>query len=657
MNKCILRLYKSGQMRKWICLVVLSSFFTSFLVAQKEDSKKSEEIHDDLSKPVAELVSLDSVRVNQLLKIVADQPRGLGEPASNRAAWNKIAAQMKYDAFIAKVNKLDIANFPKWDEDLYLEYQKKGVRKNADKMIGERTKWLPQLVFAECLEYKGNYLPSIEFVVKELIQQKSWTLPAHDKGNKNFEGKEYDVDLNAAKMATFLSQTLYLLGEKLSAKTQNDIKNDLRSRIFDPVLQTYKTKKNHWWLTTTNNWNAVCLSGVTGAAFAVLPGKYERAVFAAIAERYSRNYLAGYSDDGYCTEGLGYYNYGFGNFITLREFLLVGSDNKLDLFQDSKMKNIALYPINLEIINQVWPSISDCRAGSKPNENILWYCNKSVGLGIKKYNETNINNPDDLVFDAIKLFPDNIKSINSGNNVKDGYQIRSYFEKTGVLICRPKDASKTGAMGVAIKGGTNNEAHNHNAMGSYSIVVGNEMLMGDPGGPLFYNSKTFTSERYTLFKSLASFGHPVPLVAGVQQRPGEEAKTKVLKTDFSKDKDVLVMDISSAYLVPTLKKLERKFIYDRTQTGDLEVTDIFAFSSPQLFETALTTRAKWKQINETQLLLEGEKGKLLVTIQAPCPIKIISEDIEESQPVFTRIGIQLEKPLASGEVKLVYSTK
>lgn len=644
-------------MKKISFLFVLFSFVATFSMAQQPANKLETEVHDDLSKPVAELVSLDSVRVNQLVNIVSDKPKGLGEPASNRAAWNRVAARTKYEAFIERVNKLDMANLPKWDDALYLEYQKQGVRKNADKMMGDRTKWLPQFVFAECLEYKGNFLPSIEYLIKELIGQKAWTLPAHDKGNKNFEGREYDVDLNAAKMATFLSQTLYLLGDKLSQKTQNDIKEALRIRIFEPVLQTFKTRKNHWWLTTTNNWNAVCLSGVTGAAFAVLPNKYDRAVFAAIAERYSQNYLAGYSDDGYCTEGLGYYNYGFGNFISLREFLLVGTNKKLDLFQDAKMKNIALYPLNLEIINQVWPSISDCRAGTKVSESILWYCNKSLGLGIKKYNEITVKNPDDLVVDAIKLFSDNIMVNTAGNAVKEGYQIRSYFEKTGVLISRPTDAEKSNAMGVAIKGGTNNEAHNHNAMGSYSIVVGKEMLMGDPGGPLFYNAKTFTSERYTLFKSLASYGHPVPLVAGVQQRPGELAKTKVLKTDFSKDKDKLVMDIRSAYLLPTLKKLEREFIYDRSQNGELTVKDIFSFSSPQLFETALTTRAKWKQINDTQLLLEGGSGKLLVTIQAPCTIKIVSEDIEESQPVFTRIGIQLQKPLADGEVKLVFTSK
>jgi len=647
-------------MKIWIYIVVVFTFYSTVTKAQNQKNNEvvETETHGDLSKPVAELEFLDSVRVNQLVKIVIDKPRGLGEPASNRQAWNKIAAQIKYDAFIEKVNKLKIDDFPKWDDDLYMEYQQKGVRKNADKMMQGRNNWLPQFVIAECLENKGNFIKMIEFVVNEWIQQKSWTLPSHDKDYVNYYGKRYDVDLNAAKMANYLSQTLYLLGNKLSPQTQENIKAALQVRIFDPVLETFKTKKNHWWLTTTNNWNAVCLSGVAGAAFAVLPNKYDRAVFAAIAERYSQNYLAGYADDGYCTEGMGYYNYGFGNFISLREFLLVGTDNKLDLFNSPKMKNIALYPINLEIINHVWPSISDCQMGTKANGNVIWYCNKSLGLGIKKYEEVAINNSNDLVFECIKMFSNPLLTKTStDNNINKGYQIRSYFEKTGVLICRPKDATDKQAMGVAIKGGTNNEAHNHNAMGSYSLVLGNEMLMGDPGGPNGYNSKTFSAERYTLFKSLASFGHPVPLVAGVQQQAGAMSQTKVVKTDFSKDKDLLIMDIASAYPVATLKKLERKFMYDRTKKGDLEVTDIFSFSSPQLFETALTTRAKWKQLNDTQLLLEGEKGKLLVTIQAPCALKIVSEEIEENQPVFTRIGIQLQKPLVAGEVKLIYKAE
>ena len=523
----------------------------------------------------------------------------------------------------------------------------------------ERQDWLPKLVIAECLTNTGKYMPIIEYILHQLTHQRCWTLAAHDKNYQNFYGKQYDVDLSASTLALTMSQTQYLLGEKLSKKTQNEIKDALKKRIFDPVIQTFKTKKGHWWLTATSNWNPVCISGVCGAALSTLTSKYDRAVFAYIAERYGTNYLISFTNDGYCSEGLGYYNYGFGRYLLLRECLLLSTNNKLDLFESNKMKNIALFPINLEIINNCYPTIADCRMGAKPDAGILWYCNHAFQLGLKKYDSVARNNMADLGFDLIKLFNKSVSKVKDASlqSDNDKYNVRSYFENAGLLICRPDSNSISSAIGVAIKGGNNNEIHNHNDVGSYTIVLGKEVFMGDPGGPNVYNSKTFSSARYTFFKTFASFGHPVPVVAGTQQQEGSIARARVINTNFSNEKDALVMDISSAYPVPSLLTLDRSFAYYRNKSGKLQVADTFSFSSPQLFETAIITRAKWKQINENQLELQGEKGTLLVTIKAPCSFKIVSEDINEDQPTFTRIGICLNEKLMSGSVCIEYKVK
>ena len=641
---------------KSITLMIVISFQFIAISLKAQDTTKTDNSGIDISKPVAILEPLDSSKVKQMESLLVNNTTGIGKPYSDRAEWKRIAASFKSKEFIETVSKLKIEDFPKWSDDIYLEYKLKGVRNNADKMTRSRQQWLGQFVIAECIENKGRFMPIINQVVKELLHQPSWTLSAHDKDYQNFYGKQYDVDLNSSVMATIFSQTYYLLGDKLSEDLRRDIRECVQKRVFNPVMETFKTLKDTYWLTTTNNWNAVCLSGITGAALAILPNKHERAIFVTIAEKYCQNYLASYTDDGYCTEGLGYYNYGFGKFICLREFLLAATNNQLDLFNNEKMGRIAKYPINMEIINQCYPTISDCVMGVKPRTDIIWYCNNALGLGLKKYNALSTPNPNDPVYDMIKLVNQVHQTAVNEKNEKNETQIRSYFENTGVLICRPNDGSAKGAIGVAIKGGTNNEHHNHNALGSYTIVQGKEVMMGDPGGAYFYNDKSFSSERYTFFKIYASFGHPVPLVATVQQKEGESSQAKVLKTDFTKQQDLLTMDIASAYRVPTLQKLERSFLYKRTDVGSLEVADNYRFSTPQLFETALTTRAKWKQINDTQLLFELGGEKMLVTIKAPCPFKIISETINENCPPFERIGIQLVNPLKEGSVTISYSS-
>ena len=88
-----------------------------------------------------------------------------------------------------------------------------------------------------------------------------------------------------------------------------------REKVFRPVYRCLEETKPFWWFTATNNWNSVCLAGVTGAALALLPDKEERAYFVAAAEKYNVYGMKGYADDGYCSEGVGYYNYGFRAYI------------------------------------------------------------------------------------------------------------------------------------------------------------------------------------------------------------------------------------------------------------------------------------------------------------------------------------------------------
>src|SRR5581483_7740488 len=114
--------------------------------------------------------------------------------------------------------------------------------------------------------------------------------------------------------------------------------------------------KGEWWMTGTNNWNAVCLAGVT-SALGMIDDRKERAGFAAAAEYYSRNFISGFQDDGYCVEGGGYWAYGFGNFIQLRERLWQATDGKLDLFNSPKIRDIALYGLRIQMNDHLVPPL------------------------------------------------------------------------------------------------------------------------------------------------------------------------------------------------------------------------------------------------------------------------------------------------------------
>ena len=185
------------------------------------------------------------------------------------------------------------------------------------------------------------------------------------------------------------------------------------------------------------------------------------------------------------------------------------------------------------------------------------------------------------------------------------------------------------------------------------VVVGDELLMGDPGLAT-YTSKTFSSERYSI-KTLTSYGHPVPLLDGKLQLTGPKAKAEIISTSFSEKEDKMVMDITSAYNVPGLKKMIRTFSYHRSDKGFLEVNDEVEFSSAKTFETALITRSDWKQVSANTIELAIGKEKMLVTITVPDNgFTLHAEVITESPKPYTRLGIRLNDTVKKCLVSMIF---
>lgn len=606
----------------------------------------------DNSKPVVNIQPLDMQRVKQIAAMLPDKPVGFGETYRNRKEWDSLFKTKRFNNLISSADSLLTAPFPAWSDEDYLAYWTKGTSVPGKNMLQKRLLCLTWYVFAECLTDQGKYTKAAENTLLELCRQKSWVNPTHDYNKVNFEGKKYLVELSAVSYAHHIAQALYLLDDKIDPKVKAEAIKALHMRVFDPVLNSIATgNKENFFLTNTNNFNAVCLSGTVGAAETVINDKTERAKFIAIAERYHKNGVHGFLPDGYCTEGLGYYNYGFGHFVLLRETVYNSTKGKIDLFADPKVKLMAQFLPKTVIINNVFPSIGDCRPYTQPSSFILFYVNRNLGVDISDFKKPTLSDrPVDLAGSILAVFPNNI-SANRMPVKSTGSDLRSYFDQAGVLTVRP--GKKSGLdMGVAIKGGNNNEHHNHNDIGSFSVVVGDEVLMGDPG-IIPYTSKTFGPERYT-YKTIASYGHPVPLIAGKEQIPGAAAKANILNTSFTEEQDKLVMDIASAYPVKELKKLQREFTYNRKATGFLSVKDTFSFSQGQSYETALITRGSWKQINPHQIEITGKKDKLIITIETKEAFEIKSEELSEGGLPYTRLAFHLKKPIKEGSILMVF---
>lgn len=620
-------------------------------------------------------------RIAQVAAWLPEQPSGPGRPISDRAFWEKFTAPFKgpfgpntnpqrlaWLDLIPRAEKLLATPLPEQPDELFLEFSRTGNRTHWQDVAAKRRGRLTSFVLAECVENKGRFVPAIEVLIAALCAEKTWVMPAHDGKLENFNGKTIDIDLASSALGWNMAMADYLLGDKLDAPSRALLRDNVKRRILDPYKAMIRGERPlNWWMTGTNNWNAVCLAGVTGAALIEAPAREERAEFVVAAENYSKYFLAGFTPDGYCSEGLGYWNYGFGHYVLLSEAIRRATESKLDFLTLPAAKMPARFASRIQIINGIAPAFADCGVFAKPSAPLTRFLSRRV----------NFNDPNATFF----LTNDNISGSTTQASFStlfeailynttipadfpvtprfggDAVPLRDWFDSAGILICRPPDEDKEGlpnegAIGVALKGGNNAENHNHNDIGSYVVVSGERPVLLDPGNET-YTARTFSAHRYDS-KLLSSFGHPVPIVAGQLQKEGAKSQGKVLKTEFSDARDTLQLDIASAYPVPELKTLARTFVYSREAKGALSVADHVTFTTPKAFGTAVLTLGSWQKQADGSLLIFDVEEALRVEIDTDGrEYSIDAEEIHEDAPVVpTRLGINLKEPVSDATITL-----
>ena len=596
---------------------------------------------------------LDPARVKAVAAMLPERPAAAGRPITDRAAWDRLAADPAAKAVAARAEECLKEPIPDQPEDLFLDFSRTGNRRRFEKVAFERRGRHAPRVIAECMENKGRFVAAVERLIDALAAERTWVLPAHDRELKNFKGTSTDIDLFSSAVGWNLATADFLLGDRLSPAARRTLRENVARRIVEPYrAMVAGTRPRNGWMTVTNNWNAVCLAGVTGAALAEVESREERARIVVAAEKYSRNFLAGFTPDGYCSEGLGYWNYGFGHYVMLAETIRQATGGGADLMGLPEVKAPASFAARIQIIGGAAPSFADCDVGTRPSPLIMYFVNRRFGLGLSEYDALDPKvylSP--LAEAMIYLFPNAASDMKPAAAAR-GTALRDWFQEAGILIGRPAAGSAC-RMGVALKGGHNAEHHNHNDVGSYVVVLGSRPVLLDPGRET-YTARTFSGRRYES-KLLNSFGHPVPVVAGQLQRTGREAQARVIRTEFTDAADTLVLDISAAYAVPDLKRLERTFVYSRAGAGSLTVTDRVEFASPQTFATAILTLGAWKWLEGGvgRVTDGGESAHVFIDAGTGNAYTIQTEEIVEDAPCKpTRIGISLLNPVTEATVTL-----
>ena len=277
-------------------------------------------------------------------------------------------------------------------------------------------------------------------------------------------------------------------------------------------------------------------------------------------------YLSGFGDDGCCSEGVGYWAYGFENFLIFASMLKDYTDGKINYYDNPKVKKIAAFPYRVILdYNNNCITFSDCSKSQFVMDNWVAHTIKANYPDFPLRSNNPPTEPVASLRDLVCCNPDyKPEKIETGNDV---------FEDAEWFIYHGNNY----AMGA--KAGHNGEFHNHNDVGSFMVSKDNVITFCDTGAGL-YEKQYFAPE--TRYSNLlcSSRGHSVPIINGEEQKEGKRGERSI----YALDENYFSFDMKRGYDIPTLKSLKRDF---KCTEEYFTLTDTYEFSE---MPTALCER-------------------------------------------------------------------
>jgi hypothetical protein len=583
-------------------------------------------------------------------------------PISDRGYWDKIAATASGQEHLkTAVSNLDEEPEVPITDEIYRRANLEGNRRIYKPRYYRTMERLETFILAECMENKGRFLPQVVTYLDSIMAMKSWLHPNHDTDdNRVLEGRGIAIDLGARKFGTDLALVEVLLGDKLSSDRRQEMADHLQRRIIDCYLKSCsgEIETNLSWRLSTSNWNSVCTSGSLFVILATSKDPEERLVAMGCALNSMTRYLSGFGQDGYCSEGVGYWGYGFGHYLYLAQTVYDYSDGKIDLFDagnSEKLKNVGTFPQRYEMHKGMCAPISDGVSRVRFRRNFATVMSANH-YGARKPPEA--DGPPDYIDDeaAYQLImwshPDIFTEAHSGDGAPQELPGTTYFDGHGMVISRGRQEVP---LSIAIKAGHNQENHNHSDVGTYSIFLDTDHVTGDIGAPS-YRAGSFAKDN----PARSSWGHPVPRINDTLQSNGIEFAGTITETDFTEGRDWVVMDIKGAYEVPGLRSLTRTMENDRSTAGTITIRDRFTAENPVIFGVAIMTLEEYEIIDDNTVILRAENQSLRAEISSTggsFKIKdelVPVEHLREGAPAY-RIGVDFVDTIREGSITIRYT--
>ncbi len=480
-----------------------------------------------------------------------------------------------------------LAPIPALPASLYLEFARTGRREGYEDAQRARRNMLYRLTLVEWLEGQGTFVDAIENLAFARLEETNWAWPAHAR---MLDMPDHPtVDLAAAMTALDLAEMDYLIGDALSPSLRARLRSEIDRRTVAPFLE----RNDHWWLHSTpdrqvNNWTAVCVAGVVGAACYLETDPDRLANIITRGLHSLADYLETFDSQGGSSEGPDYWSYGFGNYVVLAQLLHARTGGQIDLLDDPQIREIAQFPVRTVLTQGLWASFSDSDSNPTFHPGLLTHLAERLELPAL----TELGMQNDFRVEVFNQFAWPLRQFAwplPERNVAFGGTPHDWFADMAWMISR-LDPGDPNSLRLAIKGGHNDEMHNQNDVGSLIVVSKGKVVLTDPGRGR-YSKAYFGPERYSNIMA-SSRGHSVPVVNGQEQAEGPQHAATVLGHSHGEGADRLTLAMAAAYPAAAgIEMLERDVVFDRSLPGGrVTLSDSFSFADSEgAFQSVLVT--------------------------------------------------------------------
>ncbi len=438
-------------------------------------------------------------------------------------------------------------------------YAKNGNREIFERDHIEYETRLHTLFVAYLITEDEKYLESLADIIWGICDMESWSIPAHVSEELSISDRRQNLDLCSCILGYRISEVIYFIGDKLPELVTRRAKAEVRYRIIESFRDSEDDR--YHWLTCTNNWAAVCIAGVL-CSYLYLASDEETEAQLPRMMNIADNYLRGFEEDGCCTEGYGYWNYGFSFFCVFAKMLLDYTDGRINYFDNDKVHKIAMFQQNILLNERECLSFSD---GGLTFEPYAWLSHFLKGI----YPDMQLPAlPTECVLDYATA------PLSNGAPVRyifwtDPDFVGSTLEPKSHIFANAEWFLHHGEnYSLGAKAGHNNEFHNHNDVGSFLISKGGRVTFCDPGGGE-YTKDYFGKNRYSIFVT-SGRAHSVPVINGEYQVFGKREGGVIIA-----EENRFKFSMKGGYEIDSLTSLVRDF---ECLSDGVRLTDTFEFS-------------------------------------------------------------------------------